>query len=381
MLSEHGCRTRRERFWKNVPPGVDWAVVTEPPHLVYFANFFPSPFVFNSQGGRAALIMGRDGTAALVADNVQQPFLDRAFATEMIAPVWYRCVEAAGRRDELMVRTVLDRIRRSTGGVCGIEASHCPAALQEGICALRSGAETADVGAVIHALRRAKDDDEVALIRQALDAATFALHCAVRDVRPGMTELDLFSLVCRAACEQAGQQVQVYGDFVSGPRCRQGGGPPSLRKIEAGDLLLLDFSVVLHGYRGDFANTFVCQGTPDARLLELESACLDAMTAGEKMLGAGVAARDVFAGVRNVLAARQVADYFTHHAGHGIGLSHPESPFLVPESTETLVSGDVVTLEPGVYLEGIAGMRFERNYLITAAGYELLSQHRLGLAG
>jgi Xaa-Pro aminopeptidase len=83
----------------------------------------------------------------------------------------------------------------------------------------------------------------------------------------------------------------------------------------------------------------------------------------------------VHAAVRDKLAERHLAEYFPHHAGHGVGLGHPEAPFIVPESSETLAAGDVVTLEPGVYLPGTAGMRYERNYLITETGYENLSDH------
>lgn len=381
MLTDHGCRERRERFWSSVPEDVEWAVVTDPAHLVYFANFFPSPFVFNSQRAGAALLLGRDGTAALVADNVQQSFLDAAFATEKIASLWYRCVESASRRDELLVRTLLDRVRVSGGRSFGVEQPYCPTAIIEGLRAFCNDARVSDVSAVIHRMRRAKHEDEIALIRRSLDAATAALHRAMNEVRPGMTELQVFELVTAAACEAAGQQVLVYGDFVSGPRCEQGGGPPTLRKIAARELVLLDFSVVLHGYRGDFANTFVCGGSPAPRHTELQTACLDAMRAGEQTLRAGMAARDVFFAVRKLMAERELAPCFTHHAGHGIGLGHPEPPFIVPESSETLAAGDVVTLEPGLYLAGVGGMRFERNYLVTSAGFELLSEHRLGLAG
>ena len=62
-----------------------------------------------------------------------------------------------------------------------------------------------------------------------------------------------------------------------------------------------------------------------------------------------------------------------------MGLGHPDPPYLVPQSTETLIAGDIVTLEPGLYVSGIGGMRFERNYLITDNGYELLTHHALGL--
>ena len=71
---------------------------------------------------------------------------------------------------------------------------------------------------------------------------------------------------------------------------------------------------------------------------------------------------------------------FEHHAGHGIGLAHPEPPILVPNSDDVLVAGDVLTLEPGAYVEGIGGMRFEHNYLITESGCERLSSHDLALA-
>jgi Xaa-Pro aminopeptidase len=99
------------------------------------------------------------------------------------------------------------------------------------------------------------------------------------------------------------------------------------------------------------------------------------MQAGERKLRPGVPCRDVHDAVNRAFAERSLADYFPHHAGHGIGLSHPEAPFIVPGSSETLAAGDVVTLEPGLYLPGVAGMRYERNYAITPSGRESLSDH------
>jgi Xaa-Pro aminopeptidase len=331
--------------------------------------------VFNSQNAEAALILGRDGSAILVADNVQEPFLNAAFATERVMPVWYRCVESPEHRSELLVRTVLEVLQKCQGTSLGYEATSCSTALVDGLRASRPGLRLTNVDQFVHQLRRAKAPDEVTLIRSSLKAATAALVAAMSEVRAGMTELDVYHLVERVAGEAAGRQVLVYGDFVSGPRCQQIGGPPSTKVVQSGELVLLDFSVVIDGYRGDFCNTFVCDGTPGARERELYEACFAAMQAGEQVLRAGTPCRDVFAAVRNKLAERKVAEYFPHHAGHGVGLGHPEPPFLVPESSETLAAGDVITLEPGLYLPGIAGMRYERNYLITDAGYELLSDH------
>ena len=78
-------------------------------------------------------------------------------------------------------------------------------------------------------------------------------------------------------------------------------------------------------------------------------------------------------------SSRQVVIPLRHHAGHGLGLSHPEAPFFVKNATETLMAGDVVTLEPGQYVTGIGGIRIENNYLITETGYEQLSHHDIVL--
>jgi Xaa-Pro aminopeptidase len=87
----------------------------------------------------------------------------------------------------------------------------------------------------------------------------------------------------------------------------------------------------------------------------------------------------VYDAVRGVLEAAGLAANFPHHAGHGLGLSHPEAPFFVRHSTETLVAGDAVTLEPGVYVDGIGGIRIEHNYLVTADGFDRLSNHTITL--
>jgi len=379
MLTEEGCRTRRRRLWNEAPADIEWIIVTEPRHLTYFANFSPSPFVFNSQGAAAALLLGRDGAAILIADNVQEAFLEPAYATEKLAPLWYRCVESAGHRAELLVGTVLERLRKCGANSFGYEASACPASLIDGLRAASPGVRFTNLDSAILKLRRTKETDEVTAIQRSLSAATAALVAAMTELRPGMTEFDAYRLVQRVAGETAGTHVLIYGDFVSGPRCEKGGGPPAARAVEAGDLVLLDFSVVIDGYRGDFCNTFVCGGRAVPRQRELYDACVAAMQAGERKLRPGVPCRDVHETVRHSFAERRLAEYFPHHAGHGVGLGHPEAPFIVPESSETLAVGDVVTLEPGLYLPAVAGMRYERNYLITLSGHESLSDHPISI--
>jgi Xaa-Pro aminopeptidase len=141
--------------------------------------------------------------------------------------------------------------------------------------------------------------------------------------------------------------------------------------------LLLDFSVVVSGYRGDFTNTFAVRAGPAPRQRELFEACVGALRAGEARLKPGTPAREVDAAVRGHFAALGLDRFFTSHSGHGLGLGHPEPPYFVPEGDEALQAGDVVALEPGLYVTGTGGMRYERNYLVTADGFETLSNHEL----
>jgi Xaa-Pro dipeptidase len=143
-------------------------------------------------------------------------------------------------------------------------------------------------------------------------------------------------------------------------------------------MLILDFSVVIQEYRSDFTNTLVVGKEPNADQRRLYDLCIAAMQAGEKQLRAGQSCLTVYQSVMGVFAAAGMGEYFPHHAGHGLGLSHPEAPYFVKAANETLLAGDVVTLEPGLYVPRVGGIRIEHNYLITQTGYERLSNHVIG---
>ena len=89
----------------------------------------------------------------------------------------------------------------------------------------------------------------------------------------------------------------------------------------------------------------------------------------------------MYEAVREAFDKAGMAEHFPHHAGHGLGLTHPEAPYFVRHADETLLAGDVVTLEPGLYVAGIGGIRIEHNYLVTERGYERLSNHVIALRG
>jgi Xaa-Pro aminopeptidase len=193
-----------------------------------------------------------------------------------------------------------------------------------------------------------------------------------------MTELDVYRGVNSACIQAAGHPVVVYGDFaVSGPG-RRGGGPTE-RVLQPGDLFILDYSVVINGYRSDFTNTLAVGREPTTGQQRLCDLCRAAMAAGEKVLRAGAPCQTVYDAVRGVFEKEGVAQYFPHHAGHGLGLAHPEAPYFVRHSDETVLENEVVTLEPGLYVPDVGGLRIENNYLTTKDGYRQLSHHTIAL--
>ncbi len=377
MLTDAGCRTRRERLWNALEIRPDWIVIRDPQHLMYFAGYHQSPFEFRSSNAGAVLILGGDGSSALVADNLVEGFARDTHVDEVVAPVWYRGKESAQHREAMLVRSVLDHMQACPGSHIGYEAAQVPGGIVEGLRHERGSIKLTNVDATIHPLKRRKDLDELELIRISMRAGEVGQAAAMRRVKPGMTEMDVFWLVEEAVQRAAGRQARLYGDFVSGPRCENVGGPPTDRVIEQGDLVLVDFSVVVGGYRGDFANTFVCGAKPTAEQTRLYDACIDAITAGEQAARDGRPCREVDAAVRDSFDRQHLAKNFTSHSGHGLGLGHPDPPYLVPDSTDTLVAGDVIAIEPGQYIKGVAGMRYERNYLVTENGLECLSHHAL----
>jgi Xaa-Pro aminopeptidase len=377
MLTAEGCATRRERLWHALPTECDTLIVGDPSHLVCFAGYVPSPFVFRTVESSALLIL-EPGRAILVADDMLGPYLDSAHVDERFAPSWYDGNHSAPFRQGQLIKSALDRLGKRPGRRIGVELTGVPAGVVEGLHSHRPGLEVVDISQLMRPLRRSKDPDEVETLKRSMRAGEAAQAAALAEMRPGMTEYDAWLIVNRAATQALGEQVSIYGDFASGPRCElEKGGPPTSRTIEKGDLLLLDFSVIVAGYRGDFTNTFAVGGGPTARQRGLFEACLGAMRAGEAQLRPGMPARAVDAAVRGHFASLGLDHAFTSHSGHGIGLGHPEPPYFVPNSTDTLVVGDVVALEPGLYIVGEGGMRLERNYLITPDGFETLSNHEL----
>jgi Xaa-Pro aminopeptidase len=313
-----------------------------------------------------------------IRSSANDPHCDR-----QVIETWYDHKHSASNRDHALI-SALRQVATGLAGRPGlVEAESLPVSAWEVLPArdVRNypAAENGlSLGTQIRALRRQKEPDELTLMRQCM-RATDAGHARAWDVvRTGISEMDVFREVQAAALAMAARPGLLYGDFrATTTKMPNLGGLPTAYRLRLGDLFILDFSVVLNGYRSDFTNT-IAVGVPTMKQQETFQICVAALRAGESVLRAGTRAADVYAAVSGAFTDAGRAP-LPHHAGHGIGLAHPEPPIFVPESEDVLMAGDVVTLEPGSYETGVGGMRFEHNYLITETGAERLSNHRISL--
>jgi Xaa-Pro dipeptidase len=358
VLTEEGCRGRRRRLIDRLSPAGP-LLLADPLNLRYFANFYVDPISLGADYGGLLLIQP-DGQSTLYHDNRLPKSVEEAHSDERVQVKWYDGKSAGEGPRRLILRDVVEL----TGG-----------RIHDGL----ADPLAPELWRAVAEMRRAKDPDEVEVLRACMRAAEAGHDWARRKVQPGLTELHVYSGVFHRCSRAVGRPVVVYGDFAVSPGSSRRGGPPTDREIRPGETLILDFSVVIQGYRSDFTNTLVVGADPTPEQRRLFDLCVAAMAEGEKLLRAGTECKEVYDVVRGVFDREGMADHFPHHAGHGLGLAHPEAPYFVKDATETLVAGDVVTLEPGLYVDGVGGVRVEHNYLITETGYERLSNHTIAL--
>ncbi len=367
-LTPQGCAERRDHLTQ-VFDG-DLIVISNPRNLYYYGGFL-TPFPSLSQWGPVFLLLEvNEGETTLLCHNFAEEAADKSYIDHMEIWGWYDGLKSP--RQEIFAqgaRILSDHLgSRYSSARIGIESGFFP--LIQGV----NPGQCIDLSPQIGRQRRAKHPDELACIRAAQDAALAGHQAARAEIRPGLSEIELFNLINGAVTEAAGVPAMLIGDIISGPRTLEISGGPTRRILQRGDTVILDLSPMVGGYRADYTATILVDSEPDQRQLDLQRALHDAMAAGKSLLRPGTRAADVYREVLACMDQHGYGDCFPHHAGHGLGLGHPEAPFLVPESDEELIEGDVVTLEPGCYEPACSG-RIEHVFLVTGDGAEQLTRH------
>jgi Xaa-Pro aminopeptidase len=229
------------------------------------------------------------------------------------------------------------------------------------------GERLVPVPGLLETMRLRKDPEEVALIARAAALADQALAALLPALLPGRTEKQLAWQFTQSVLEAGADDVSFPPIIASGPHAALPHATLSDRPLQDGDMVVVDVGAKLEGYCSDITRTVVI-GEPPEKFAERYLAVGQAQAAGIAALAAGTAAAEVDRAAREVLEAAGLGEHFSHGLGHGVGLDVHEGPALSRRSTATLEVGNVVTVEPGIYLEGWGGIRIEDLFVIEEAG-------------
>ncbi len=258
------------------------------------------------------------------------------------------------------------------GGAVGFEsdvltvAQHAVLADRVGVDSLR-GAE-----GLFSRLRAVKDAEEIALIRRAAAITCQAFEHIVERIVPEASERALARELAFVLSECGAESESFPAIIAAGARSALPHAKPSDAAVTAGEMVLLDFGAQFGGYAADITRTLFC-GQPTDRFREVYQIVLDAQLTGIAAIRPGAAGRDVDAAARRVITSAGYGTSFGHGLGHQLGLSVHDGPGLSTTSPIVLEEGMVVTVEPGIYLEGWGGVRIEDDVLVTHDGCEVLT--------
>ena len=264
------------------------------------------------------------------------------------------------------------------GGLVGVDDANLTVAqlagLRDEFAALAHGIEFHPAAGHVEQARRIKDDVEVEIIARACSVADEAWTALVEagQITAGRTERQVAADL-EWHMRQAGSDGVSFDTIVgSGPNGALPHYHAGDRVLTVGDLVVVDFGAYVSGYASDCTRT-VGIGTLGDWQKEIYETTLSAQRAGTSAVMDGTACKDADSAAREVISAAGFGDYFGHSLGHGVGLDVHESPGLSQSSSSTLLRGDVVTVEPGIYLPGRGGVRIEDTMLVTDGAPRVLT--------
>ena len=348
-IFDHRTKALRSSLEKKELEGY---IVTNESNILYFTDFL----------GEARLLIPRDGENRLYVYGVNY---ERARQTAK------NCFVELVKWGEKAHLTVADHARNLNLRRLGFDAIDASVFLR--LSRALKGVKLDAQGKLIWELRKVKDEAELKRIRKASELTSEGMKTALETVKPGLREYEVAAEI-EYAMRRAGSDGVAFDTIVaSGVRSAFPHGGCTDRRILKGDLVVIDVGAKYRHYRSDLTRT-VTAGKPSPRQTRIYEVVKDAQRRAFESLRAGVKACDVDAVARQIIERDGYGEFFVHGLGHGVGLDVHEPPGLNPENDEALKAGNVVTVEPGIYIVDFGGVRIEDTVLVHRNRAERLTE-------
>ena len=332
---------------------IDAFCVTHLPNVRYLCGF----------RGSAGLLLVESSGSTLYTDSRYKFQSREEVSGARVVIAAHGLIRAAG--EHLRKRRGRLRVAYSPSHVTGAQKAALEAAAGPRVRWLNGGD-------AIERLRAVKDPQELATMREAAQLISDVVSDVIPSIQPGLTELDLAAEI-EYGMKRRGASAPSFETIVaSGPRSAWAHARPTRKPLRKNELVVLDQGVILRDYCSDMTRT-VFLGRSPIRIRRMYRSVLEAQEAAKAAIRPGITAGAVDAAARRVLKGFGFAQYFTHSTGHGLGLEIHEMPRLGKDDPTELQAGMVITVEPGIYIEGLGGIRIEDDVVVTSKGAEDLT--------
>ncbi|MFE9278204.1 M24 family metallopeptidase [Paenibacillus glucanolyticus] len=337
--------------------GWDHVLVTDPKHVYYLTGFASDP---------------HERFLGLLLSTVNEPVLivpaldaDAAGAASTVKNI-------VTHQDTENPYLLLKRQIQGAAGTWAVEKEQLTVSRYEQLQQHVNADRIDDVGVVLRELRIRKSADEVKIIKHAVRLVEEVLTQGLAQVKIGVSEIELVAEL-EYLMKKLGADAPSFATMVlSGPNTALPHGVPGTRRIQGGDLLMFDLGVYAGGYASDITRTFAV-GEPKPEAVHVYETVLAANLAGIKAVKPGVTYSSIDQAARKVIDDAGYGHAFVHRLGHGLGMDVHEYPSIHGMNQELLRPGAVFTIEPGVYLQGVGGVRIEDDVIVTENGVEVLT--------
>jgi Xaa-Pro aminopeptidase len=357
-MSDPHAKRQREVVRELQRQELDCLLVTHPANWYYLTGFSGESGVLVVTVDGATLITdGRFTTQAKEeSPNVRVELQKGALYGSAGEWLKQRGIQRAGYDPEQWTVAQREALRKASGAKC----------------------RAVEVSGIVERLRMKKDTQELGVMRKAAILAGEVLEGVLRLVRPGVRENEIAAEIDYRMKKRGGSGVSFETIVASGKRSALPHARPTSKRLKKNELVVLDLGAILGHYCSDITRT-VFVGRASQRIRGWYRAVQEANQAAAAVVKAGVTCDEVDAAARDLLKKRGLDTYFVHSTGHGLGLEVHEAPRVARGQSVRLEAGNVITIEPGVYVEGVGGIRIEDDVAVRFQGSEVLTRVRRDL--